>query len=123
MMLLTQDIRTKLETNGCEQQELISKGFAVADPMPVVKLFTPDASAVWLLTTLDPNDKDLAYGLCDLGFGSPELGHVRITMTKDCELRRFRHESRRLAAALINGLLNRIPVSGIGEPNKMKHIL
>jgi len=83
MMLLTQDIRTKLETNGCEQQELISKGFAVADHMPVVKLFTPDASAVWLLTTLDPNDKDLAYGLCDLGFGSPELGHVRISEIED----------------------------------------
>lgn len=47
--------------------------------MPVVKLFEPDAQATWLLTELDPNDPDIAFGLCDLGFGSPELGSVRIS--------------------------------------------
>jgi len=79
MMLLTQDIRTKLEANGSEQAKLKSTGSEGADHMPVVKLFTPDAGAVWLLSELDPNDKDLAFGLCDLGFGCPELGHVRIS--------------------------------------------
>ncbi len=49
------------------------------DPMPVVKLFTPDAGATWLLTELDPDDPDIAFGLCDLGLGCPELGSVRLS--------------------------------------------
>lgn len=49
------------------------------DPQPVVKLFTPDANATWLLTELDPADPDLAFGLCDLGLGCPELGYVRLS--------------------------------------------
>ena len=46
------------------------------DPIPVVKLFTPDANATWLLTELDPDQPNLAFGLCCLGMGSPELGSV-----------------------------------------------
>ncbi len=41
------------------------------DPKPVVKLFTPDG--------LDPDHEDRAFGLCDLGMGSPELGYVLIS--------------------------------------------
>lgn len=48
------------------------------DPFPVVKLFTPDANATWLLTELDPDDPDIAFGLCDLGLGFPELGSVSL---------------------------------------------
>jgi len=44
-----------------------------------VKLFTPDAACTWLLTELDPDDEDIAFGLCDLGLGFPELGCVRIS--------------------------------------------
>jgi hypothetical protein len=47
--------------------------------LPVVKLFTPWAACTWLLTDLDPDDADIAAGLCDLGFGGPELGSVRIS--------------------------------------------
>jgi len=49
------------------------------DPKPVVKLFTPDGACTWLLTELDPEDPDIAFGLCDLGMGFPELGSVRIS--------------------------------------------
>ncbi|HCK85138.1 MAG TPA: transposase [Hyphomonadaceae bacterium] len=49
------------------------------DPHPVVKLFTPDAGATWLLTELDPDDPDIAFGLCDLGLGYAELGSVRLS--------------------------------------------
>ena len=49
------------------------------DPRPVIKLFTPDAGATWLLTELDPDDEDLAFGLCDLGMGAPEIGYVRLS--------------------------------------------
>jgi Protein of unknown function (DUF2958) len=48
------------------------------DFKPVVKLFTPDAQCIWLLTELDP-DYGLAFGLCDLGLGCPELGYVSLT--------------------------------------------
>ena len=44
----------------------------------MVKLFTPDAGATWLLTELDPADPDRAFGLCDLGLGCPELGWVSL---------------------------------------------
>jgi hypothetical protein len=49
------------------------------DPKPVVKLFTPDGACTWLLTELDPEDPDIAFGLCDLGMGFPELGSVRLS--------------------------------------------
>lgn len=49
------------------------------DPYPVVKLFTPDGPATWLLTEFDPEDPDIAFGLCDLGLGFPELGCVRLS--------------------------------------------
>jgi len=45
----------------------------------VVKLFTPDANATWLLTEIDPNNPDIAFGLCDLGLGFPELGFVSLS--------------------------------------------
>jgi len=48
------------------------------NPAPVVKLFTPDAGATWLLTEIDPDDHDHAFGLCDLGLGMPELGWVSL---------------------------------------------
>lgn len=45
----------------------------------MVKLFTPDAACTWPLTELDPEEPDIAFGLCDLGMGCPELGSVRIS--------------------------------------------
>jgi hypothetical protein len=48
------------------------------DPFPVVKLFTPDAGATWLLTEVDLDDEDRCFGLCDLGLGFPELGYVSL---------------------------------------------
>ena len=49
------------------------------DHFPVVKLFTPDASFTWLLSEIDPDEPDIAFGLCDLGFGFPELGNVSLS--------------------------------------------
>ena len=51
-------------------------GQAPHDFVPVVKLFTPNAGATWLLTELHPEDKVMAFGLCDLGLGAPQLGSV-----------------------------------------------
>jgi hypothetical protein len=44
-----------------------------------VKLFTPDANCTWLIAELDPDEPDIAFGLCDLGLGCAELGSVRIS--------------------------------------------
>ena len=49
----------------------------------MVKLFTPDVQATWLLTELDPNDLDLAFGLCDLGIGCPEFGYVCLSEIRE----------------------------------------
>jgi Protein of unknown function (DUF2958) len=48
------------------------------DPIPVVKLFTPDANATWLLTELDPERPSIAFGLADLGLGCPEIGYISL---------------------------------------------
>ncbi|ABM39448.1 lipoprotein [Janthinobacterium lividum] len=72
--LITDEQRAQLLANSrasAEGQDI--------DPTPVVKLFTPDAHATWLLTELDPEDGDTAFGLCDVGIGMPELGNVRIS--------------------------------------------
>lgn len=63
---ITDDQRTVLLANG--RRALEEEGF---DPVPVV---TPDAGATWLLTEIDPDGPDHAFGLCDLGLGCPELG-------------------------------------------------
>ena len=72
-VLITDDQRTVLLANG--RQSLEEDGF---DPAPVFKLFTPDAGATWLLTEIDPDDQDHAFGLCDLGLGCPELGWLSL---------------------------------------------
>lgn len=55
-----------------------SRGNPAFDPKPIVKLFTPDAAATWLLSEVDPDNADLAFGLCDLGLGCPEIGWVSL---------------------------------------------
>jgi hypothetical protein len=79
MKLLTKSTTEQLLRNGRTNAARAEEGRDEADFLPVVKLFTPDASCTWLLTELDPEDPDLAFGLCDLGMGCPELGSVRIS--------------------------------------------
>src|SRR5436305_9880619 len=78
MKLLAADIRKKLLRNGHLHQQCDEAGKEEPDFMPVVKLFTPDAGCTWLLTEIDPDDPDIAFGLCDLGMGFPELGSVSL---------------------------------------------
>ena len=73
MKLLTKTLIAQLIRNGEASRE------REVDHQPVVKLFTPDANATWLLTELDPEDADRAFGLCDLGLGCSELGYVSLT--------------------------------------------
>lgn len=72
--LTTVDERAQLLANGAAR----AAGQSI-DPMPVVRLFTPDAHATWLLAALDPADGDSAWGLIDLGIGMPDLGMVKLS--------------------------------------------
>ena len=78
MQLLTAAIRARLLANG-RQQAATNPDADDIDFAPVVRLFNPCGAATWLLTELDPDEPDIAFGLCDLGMGTPELGTVRIS--------------------------------------------
>jgi hypothetical protein len=67
--LLTEEDRIRLFANALADDR---------DPAPVVKLFTPDAGATWLISECDPDEPDRLFGLCDLGLGHPELGYVSL---------------------------------------------
>jgi hypothetical protein len=69
MILIPDDIRALLLANGAVECE--------TDHVPVVKLFNPCGAAVWLITEM-MDDGDTLFGLCDLGFGSPELGYISL---------------------------------------------
>ena len=72
--LITEEDRARLLAHG----QARAAGQAI-DPLPVVRLFTPDAHVTWLLVSLDPADGDTAYGLIDLGIGMPALGTVKLS--------------------------------------------
>jgi hypothetical protein len=76
--LLTKALYEKLLKQGQQQQDARTRGDWIDFP-PVVKFFTPDAGASWLLCELYPDDPDVAFGLCDLGLGFPEVGDVRLS--------------------------------------------
>lgn len=68
MLLLTQDQRARLTANSQNS----------GDHVPVVKFFNPVGAATWLFSELDA-DGDTLFGLCDLGFGCPELGSASLS--------------------------------------------
>jgi hypothetical protein len=71
MNFFTEEQEAKLLDNGHED----NRG---QDHAPVVKLFFPAARCVWLLNKLLPDKPGMAYGLCDLGMGFPELGNMSL---------------------------------------------
>jgi hypothetical protein len=89
--------------NEAQREQMLANGRANAgredsiDFPPVVRLLCPWSNAVWLLTELDPDDPDIAFGLCDPGLGFPELGSVRLSEMEaiegPCGLRIVRDET------------------------------
>ena len=69
MQLLTTKIETKLLENGRNRDK---------DHVPILKIFNPFGAATWLFTEID-EDRDTLFGLCDLGFGFPELGYASLS--------------------------------------------
>jgi len=79
MKLLTDDQERRMRENGAANAARAARDGKTEDFAPVVKLFCPWNGATWLLTELDPEDPDIAFGLCNLGMGFPELGSVRLS--------------------------------------------
>ncbi len=77
MTFFTKTQHEQLLANCQAQIVRMDNGQRNIDFKPVVKLFTPDAQCAWLLTELGLDD--IAFGLCDLGLGCPELGYVSMT--------------------------------------------
>lgn len=69
-----------------QYQQLLENGLPEntdQDHPPVVKLVLPGTDCIWLLSEIDPDNKDIAFGLCDLGMGFPELGYVSLNELRE----------------------------------------
>ncbi|MBT0671292.1 DUF2958 domain-containing protein [Novosphingobium profundi] len=73
--LLRPETRVALLKNYKEQEPLKGTRREV-DFEPVCKLFVPWGAATFLITECDGDG--LAFGLSDLGFGTPELGYISL---------------------------------------------
>jgi hypothetical protein len=71
MKFFTEEQEAKLLENGHEDNR-------DQDHAPVVKLHLPGTRCAWLLNELLPHEPGIAFGLCDLGLGFPELGYVSL---------------------------------------------
>lgn len=69
MRLLPLDLMNRLHANNYDRD---------GDHIPVVKFFVPWGAATWIITDIE-RDGDTMFGLCDLGMGEPELGHVLLS--------------------------------------------
>jgi hypothetical protein len=76
--LFTTEQERRLLINGEFNALRLARNEEPRDFRPVVKLFCPWGSAVWLLTELDPKDPSLAFGLYHVGLCSPHLGTVSV---------------------------------------------
>lgn len=79
MKLITKRQMDRLAANGRVNAARMEGDGDTVDFKPVVKLFCPWGTASWLLTKIDPEEPDIAFGLCDLGMGCPEIGSVRLS--------------------------------------------
>ncbi|MBS1778034.1 MAG: DUF2958 domain-containing protein [Bacteroidetes bacterium] len=69
MLIIDKETREKLLENGKPENR-------DQDHPPVVQISILSTDCVWLLSDLDPDAENIAFGLCDLGMGFPELGYV-----------------------------------------------
>ena len=77
MPLITDEDRCLLNKQWKDQSGKLS---------PALKLFTPAGAATWLIHSVDPEEPDHLFGLCDLGLGFAELGYVSLAELEDLEV-------------------------------------
>jgi len=68
-----QKLMTATQWKQCVQQ---NKTRDSKTNKPIVKFFNPRGAATWLISEIEQDG--IAFGLCDLGFGCPELGYVSL---------------------------------------------
>lgn len=81
MKLIPQELEVRLIANWRKGERLgeDQTNRAAHDPVPVIKFFDPTGPATWLITEMVPHNRDILFGLCDLGLGMPELGYVSMS--------------------------------------------
>lgn len=65
-----------------QYQQLLKNGSQAncdLDQHPVVKLLLPHTKCCWLLSEIDPDEANIAFGLADLGQGFPEMGYISLS--------------------------------------------
>jgi len=77
MQLLTEELKARLLANGRANAQRTDDN--ETDHIPVVKFFNPIGAATWLISEMIPDEPDILFGLCDLGFGEAEMGYVRLS--------------------------------------------
>lgn len=82
MELFTKEQQEKMLKNGSDE-------YRDQDHPPVVQLILPGTNCCWLLSELEPEYPHIAFGLCDLGFGCPELGYVDLRELLDMKVPPF----------------------------------
>jgi Protein of unknown function (DUF2958) len=80
--IVTEAQYAELLANGIAARDAARAGVDF-DPTPVVKLYTPHWYARWLLTEIDPDYPQRAFGLCDSGDGRPYIGYVSLRDLND----------------------------------------
>jgi len=73
-VLIPQDAFEQMIENGRK-----SNAGERIDPLPIVKLFMPGTGWTWLLTEIDPDNHDRAFGVACNGYDDPEYGWVSIS--------------------------------------------
>lgn len=70
-----------------QRRQLIDNWNLEDDIKLVVKIFSPVGAATWIIASMNPQDEDTLYGLCDLGLGYPEPGYVRLNELQSMTVR------------------------------------
>ena len=84
MDLYTEQQLTKLLANGAKAAQ-DNKGGNLArrgERKPVVRWVMPLGGETWLISEIDPDNMDRAFGLYDSGIGQPVLEDVSISQIK-----------------------------------------
>jgi hypothetical protein len=75
--LITNEQLTQMVENFRANAMKHNAGEPKFDFKPVVKLCMPTGRVTWLLTEYDP-EFGILFGLCDMGFGFPEVGNIAL---------------------------------------------
>ncbi len=80
MNLFTDEQYQQLLKNGSEPDK---------NYPPVAHLYMPWGNGEWLVSEIDPKFPQIAFGLCDLGTGHPELRYIDLVELQSVEIGPF----------------------------------